>query len=180
LKIKTAVNGLMLLFLVLYIARMICLQEKVYAADGRQDIYEKEIYDSKGNPRTIILMQNGEITITTNAHAAADSSTIRWKLAGFTITKEPLAKCTYDYKAEECTYHLNGYSNVNTVYEYGWSEMFFNNAFRRSSTVNNETGMKTTVTEFNSSQVNNAMKEDFSNVKADTILYLHGIFLSIL
>ena len=133
------------------------------------------IENSYGEIVTTIKMNNGVITLVTNAHPA--TTTIKWKLVGFTVTRVKLAEDTYDYQAEEGTYHLKGYKNVSTVFDSGYGTIWFRDEDRSEPETDPITGLITTTTTIDAERVEDALKgEKFNDIVQNTPIFLHGIF----
>ena len=159
----------------------LCIIKLIYPTSAiKADVIEdsvsyKEIYNSRGDIASTIKMSKGVIKVETKAHGA--TTNIKWKLVGFTITRVPVALDTYDYEAEEGTYHLNGFKNVSTVYDRGYGTVWFKDGNRSKPTIDPNTGLTTTTTTIYAKQVEDALKgEKFSNIVQNTPIFLHGIF----
>lgn len=132
-----------------------------------------EITNKQGQVVTIITMEDGKITI--EARSQTGKNNIKWASMGLTITKKPLKEINYTYRAEERNYYLKGYEDVSTVYKYGYGELYFSSATKRT-VVDTKTGITTAFIEFTAKQVEEALGESFSDITKDTPIYLHGIF----
>lgn len=133
---------------------------------------EESIYvvrDDKGEATLTISMKNGEITIKYRSKKAGPNVSIRWKTIGLTLTRDPITT-----RAEAKNY--TGHGPVRDAGSSGITYMYFEQAAKKE-TYEVEGQMHTTLT-FSVEQVEAALKDDFTNIKKGTKIYLHGIFCS--
>lgn len=169
-KIKLHLRKLVCLALIINIIFVNELPSFVSASSGDGDADVHHIYNRDGEITTTITMENGKISIITNAHGATNS--IKWRAIGYCISLEPLAPRTYNYVAEEGTYQLKGWQDMNTV-EY--TTLYFNEASVVSESRQND-GMVITTREFSKDKVEGKLLEKFGEVPNNAPIYLHYIF----
>lgn len=123
------------------------------------------VINSDGERVLTISMYDSIITIVAKSHKA--STDIHWRTIGMIITREPITT----------TKTVKGYSGpgpVSDAYGEGKGELYVDDAIQKTETTSGD--IVTTTFEFSKEQVENALKDDFSDITANTTIYFHGIF----
>jgi len=155
-------------FLLLITGIIIIVMSFPLSVYGKESESVYELQNSSGKVTLRIKMKDGEISITARSKAAASSDIIRWESIGYSISRNPINKkiTVKDYEGPGPLKEVEGQGVASIYFEDGEKTWY-------------EEGdeIVTTIT-FNEDKIKTALKDDFSDLKKGTTIYLHGIFQS--
>lgn len=160
------VKKIVSLVIIMFVSLSVLIPLGVHSQDS------ESVYEVKNNLGEVVLtlkMKDGQITIVVRNKAAAPNVKIRWESIGLSITRAPITSKT-TYKG------YTGTGPVRDAASSGITEIYFDQAASKT-TYRQGDDIIATIT-FSEEQIKNALKDDFSDLKKGTTIYLHGIFRS--
>ena len=139
-----------------------------FTANSQETESIHQVKNSNGEVALTIKMKDGEVSIEGRNKAASPTATIFWGSIGFSITRNKIT-------SEAFTKNHKGVGPVTDAASSGIAYIYFDQAKKTWYRQGDE--IVTTIT-FSEEQIKTALKDDFSDLKKGTTIYLHGIFRS--
>lgn len=127
-----------------------------------------ELKDSSGRTSLSIKMKDGQISITARNKVASSRNIIRWETIGYSITRQAISSTT-------TAKGYDGPGPISDAASSGIARIYFKDADKTWYEEGND--VITTIT-FSEDKIKEALKDDFSDLKKGTTIYLHSIFQS--
>lgn len=165
--IKLNMNRMMSVLLIIYMGFALVIPQYVMS-EASESVYR--VKNSAGETVLTIRMKDGMVTIEASNKPASPGVSIRWQSIGLTITRVPI-------KTRTTTKGYTGPGPVKDGASQGMATIYFDQAFEKTSVTKGN--VIYTTTKFSADQIKEALKDDFSDLKKGTTIYLHGVFRSI-